>query len=108
MMIALFCFLKLAEDLFQASFANSLLCFWCDLYFAKLIVICYITFVPELLNKITNAIFVICKLKFFIKLTHPAQCLGKIAIGICKQLHEHIKQLLKPRLTAFIGIKVFE
>ena len=44
MMIALFCFLKLAKYLFKASFADALFCFWSDLYLTGLMLFGEISF----------------------------------------------------------------
>src|SRR6187401_1192640 len=58
MMLATSSFLQFTKDLFQTTLANSLLGFWCDFDLTVLIIIIYITFVFQVIYKITETIFI--------------------------------------------------
>src|ERR1043166_9017595 len=59
MMITLPGFLQLAENFFQAFFANALLCLRSYFYLPGLVLFGYISFLFQLINEIAHSIFVI-------------------------------------------------
>src|SRR4051812_14697455 len=73
LMIAAFCFLELTEDFFQASLTNALFRFWCDLDFSFLFVPGNVSFVPEFINEIAHAVFLIGEFILPVQLVHPVQ-----------------------------------
>src|SRR5687767_6593973 len=57
LVISALCFFQLTKDFFQATFTYSLFGFWGNFYFPFTFIICYVSLVFKIVNKIAHAIF---------------------------------------------------